>query len=159
MKYFSFIFAISNKHKSKEFVSILEKLESKYSKIEAALDIENWKSPVQYEKEMGNNLQNKLILFKDKLSLKDLISLKKDLEKIEKETSKKNKRKYNLNPGYKNKHGVFALTHKANKERKRRKIDNNVYVEKQLDYKINKYGKNKNSFDEYIKSIKIFNSK
>lgn len=159
MKYNSFLFAISNNHKSKDFELIINKISTKYSKIENINNIKSWNSPIQYKKESGKNLKNKLIIFKNKLTLKELINLKKDLEKIEIETSINEKRKYNLNPGYKNVYGVFALTHKPNLERKRRKINENIYVEKQLNIKNGKYVKNKNSFEEYIKSIKIFNSK
>lgn len=159
MKYNSFLFAISNNHQSKEFESILNKLSIKYSEIKEIYNVENWNAPDQYKKESGKNLKNKLIIFKNKLTLKELIKLKKDLEKIEQDTSLNSKRKYNLNPGYKNIYGVFALTHKPNLKRKRRKIINNIYVEKQLNIKNGKYIKNENSFGEYIKSIKIFNQK
>lgn len=90
-----------------------------------------------YEKEMGKNLIKTFIIFKKEITKQDLIKIKQQTTKIEKEFAVNNNRIINLDPGYLNEEELVLASFKKGTNYKEN-LGEGVYAHKVLEFKENK---------------------
>lgn len=158
MKYKTFIGCLVSKNNSVTFEEFISKLELDYG-VEEIWDNSNWDPPKEYINEMGEHLITRIVILKELLTIEDIARLKKYLMREEERTSENSKRKLNLNPGYLSAKGMYFLTHKPNESRRRIKITEGIWQEKQYDLD-EKFIPNNNTFFEYLSTerLELFNN-
>ena len=101
-----------------------------------------------YEEEMGKNLVKRFLIFNYFIEKKDLIKIKKQTSEIEKEFSKDNKRKINLDPGCLNDKELFLASFKKGTNYKE-DLGQGVYAHKVLEFKEGKANIFRHTFSDY----------
>ena len=85
-----------------------------------------------YEKEFGDNLKKKIMIFNKKIEKKDLVKIKNDISKIEKKHSVDGKRAINIDPGYINKKELVLASFKGKDFKE--DFGENVFAHKVLEF-------------------------
>ena len=135
---------------SSDYYALVNKISKWIFKPQKILGPCSWIPPEQYKDEMGNNLQTVIWVFETKLSIAELVEVKKQCMFFEKGYSKNGQRQFNLNPGFVSSEGMFLLTHKDNVKRGRVPIGHSTWIEKQYDVTENGLVFNQNTFSEYV---------
>ncbi len=89
--------------------------------------------PSSYIQELGDGLITIIYIFLNNISKKELLKCKYLTMNFEKHNQSENGRIINLNPGFINRDGVFLISHKYRSRRKY--LGDNIWYEKQLNYK------------------------
>lgn len=147
-KYLTFVTVISNHFQEKEYEVLLDKVTNMYGNFSTIFPNSPWEAPQEYKKEMGKNLETMILFFKERLSVQKIGQLKETCMDHENTTSRNKKRRFNLNPGFINKEGMFLVTHKPNLGRGRQPFGN-FYIEKQYEIENNILVYSENTFSEY----------
>jgi hypothetical protein len=82
------------------FEEVAKSLSEKYGKIDILSQWAAFDNTSYYEKEMGRNLQRRVIIFKDLIRQSDIADIKHFAISIEKELSNGDDRNVNIDPGY-----------------------------------------------------------
>jgi hypothetical protein len=147
--YKTFITIISNNFDSKEYGEIKDFLTAHCFDIEIELPNIQWSAPDQYILEMGQNLETRILLFKESKNENEVVLLKKHSQELEGKYSINNKRRFNINPGFISRDGMYLLSHKPNNQRDRKSFGN-YFIEKQYGKDFSGLLPNKNTFSEYL---------
>ncbi len=111
----------------------IKDLIKKYGQIQKESEEYNFsKFTKHYEEEMGKNILKKIIVFKKKISEKELVKIKHNITEIEKRYSTKGKRRVNIDPGLVCSSGVFLATRKN--KRFKKLLAEGVYSHKVLSF-------------------------
>lgn len=108
--------------------------------------VSGWTAPEPYERESGPNLQTKLIVFSGIRPRSEIVRLKHECERIERETAVEGKRRFNLNPGFVDSGGMYLASHKPSPLRV---SYGDVWLEKQMQVQNNALVSMVNVFTEY----------
>lgn len=147
-RFHTFICCLTNKSGTSDYKSLISEIQKELGEICHVLPSCSWIAPVEYRCEMGENLECEL-WFLENQSLPDIIKIKRWLMFFEHQYSIDNCRQFNLNPGFLSKEGMFLLTHKDNKERKRELLDSGIWQEQQYEVIQDSYIVTMNTFSEY----------
>lgn len=157
-KYSTFICVLTNKSGTQDYYRLFNDISNEIGKITKIVPNTNWVAPQQYIDEMGYNLISE-IWFLETLTINEIIEIKRWTMYFEYQYSTNGHRKFNLNPGYLSKDGMFLLTHKDNIQRGRMNLDSGIWQEKQYNVIKNIVVPIDNTFSEYLSSdrLEIFN--
>ncbi|UPT68026.1 MAG: DUF4416 family protein [Sphingobacteriales bacterium JAD_PAG50586_3] len=159
MRNINFICCISAKHKSPEYKEVLRCIREDICDISDIWPNVSWNAPIEYQIEMGQNLETQIIILKNAFTVLDFVKIKTNLMDMEVKYSMNNNRLFNLNPGFIDGEGMFLITHKPNFERGRTFIGGGLWMEQQYIILNNQLSYCNNTFSEYLnkKRLKQFN--
>jgi Domain of unknown function (DUF4416) len=151
----SFICCISPAIGSSDYCDLIDEIDSDLYPIGEILPTVSWNAPIQYKKEMGEELKTEIIIIDRLCDLDKLVFMKKYTMFLEYLTSHSDRRTFNLNPGYVNEEGMFLLTHKDNTIRGRQLIKDGIWKEKQFSMSNGCLIRTYNTFSEYFDKMRI----